>query len=129
MLKKHMKYTDYDGNIREEDFYFNLTKAEIVFLEMEMPGGMKKYLEKITGEMDAPAVAETFKKILGKAYGIKSDDGKRFIKSAAHSNAFEQTEAYSDLIVEMIMDPTFAANFIEGMMPSADQDTPKQVSM
>lgn len=124
MLKKTIEYTDYDGNTRKEDFYFNLTKAEVVFMELEMPGGMKKYLTKITDEQDNVKIVETFKNIIGSSYGIKSDDGKRFIKGAAHTAAFEQTEAYSNLIMEMIQDAKFAAQFINGILPSPDGDKP-----
>lgn len=124
MLKKNIEYVDYDGNERQEDFFFNLTKAEVVFMELEMPGGMQKYLKKITDEQDNVKIVEMFKRFIGMAYGIKSDDGKRFIKSQAHTAAFEQTEAYSNLIVEMIQDAAFAAAFINGVIPSADPDKP-----
>ena len=93
-------------------------------MELEMPGGMKKYLTKITDEQDNVKIVETFKNIIGMAYGIKSDDGKRFIKGPAHTAAFEQTEAYSNLIVEMIQDAKFAAQFINGILPSPDEDKP-----
>lgn len=124
MLKKNIEYVDYDGNERQEDFFFNLTKAEVVFMELEMPGGMQKYLKKITDEQDNVKIVEMFKRFIGMSYGIKSDDGKRFIKSQAHTAAFEQTEAYSNLIVEMIQDAAFAATFINGVIPSADPDKP-----
>ena len=95
MLKKNIKYVDYDGNDRAEDFYFNLNKAEIVELELGTTGGLTKTLEKIVQEKDNKRIVEYFKAIILKAYGEKSADGRRFIKSQELRDSFEQTEAYS----------------------------------
>lgn len=117
MLKKTMTYTDYDGNERTEDFYFNLTKAEVVELQLGPIGGLSKMLEKIVQEQDMGRVIELFKTIVMKAYGEKSPDGRRFVKSQELRDAFAQTEAYSDLFVELVSNAKFAAEFIDGILP------------
>lgn len=117
MLKKTITYTDYDGNERTEDFYFNLSKAETVELEAGTTGGLTKMLQKIVAEQDNKRIVEMFKDFVLKTYGEKSPDGKRFIKSKELSEAFSQTEAYSELYMELAFDDKAAANFINGVIP------------
>ena len=125
MLKRTITYKDYDENERTEDFYFNLTKAEVLEMEMGTTGGMTKMIEKIVAEQDKKRIIEIFKDIIVKAYGEKSPDGKRFIKSPELSDAFCQTEAYSVLFLELATDAKAASNFINGIVP---QDVNKQAS-
>lgn len=117
MLKKTMTYTDYNGNQRTEDFYFNLTKAEVMEMEMGTNGGMQEFLNRIVAEQDSAKIVEMFKKIILKAYGVKSLDGKRFVKSEELSSEFSQTEAYSDLFMELATDADAASAFISGILP------------
>ena len=95
MLKKTVTYTDYNGNERTEDHYFNLNKAELMELEMSVDGGLTTMIKRISSALDGPSIMKVFKDILMKSYGIKSDDGRRFIKSEEISTAFSQTEEYS----------------------------------
>lgn len=122
MLKKNIKYVDYDGNERAEDFYFNLNKAEVIELQLGTVGGLTKTLEKIVQEKDASRIIEYFKTFILKAYGEKSADGRRFIKSQELRDAFEQTEAYSELFIEFASDAKMAAEFINGVLPKEAAD-------
>lgn len=122
MLKKNIKYVDYDGNERTEDFYFNLNKAEVIELQLGTVGGLTKTLEKIVQEKDASRIIEYFKTLILKAYGEKSADGRRFIKSQELRDAFEQTEAYSELFMELASDAKMAAEFINGVLPKEEAD-------
>ena len=112
MYKITKEYTDYSDNKRTEDFYFNLTEAECLEMEMSTEGGMEQMLRRIIAAQDMPTIMATFKKIILKAYGEKSPDGRRFIKSEELSTAFSQTEAYSDLFVELSTNAEAAAKFI-----------------
>lgn len=125
MLKKTITYTDYNGNERTEDFYFNLTKAEIMEMEMSTTGGFAEMISKVVAAQDAPAIIAIFKKMVLKAYGEKSPDGKRFIKSDELREAFEQTEAYSQLFMELATDADAASKFVNGIVPA---DMAKQVA-
>lgn len=118
MLKKTITFTDYNGNSRTEDFYFNLTKAEITEMEMGTTGGMAEMIKRIVAAQDAPAIIEVFKKLILKAYGVKSPDGRRFIKSKELSEEFSQTEAYSELFMELAQDAEKAAEFVNGIVPA-----------
>lgn len=117
MLKKTITYEDFDGNKRTEDFYFNLSKAEILEMEMGISGGMTQMLNKIIAAQDGGRVIKTFKDIILKAYGEKSPDGKRFIKSEEISTAFSQTEAYSQLFMELATNADAAATFMNSIIP------------
>ena len=117
MLKKRIKYTDYDGVEREEDFYFNLTKAEITELELSTEGGLQNAIEKIIDAKDTPQIIQFFKKIILMSYGEKSPDGRRFIKSEKITEEFTQTEAYSELFMELATDEKAAAAFVNGIIP------------
>lgn len=117
MLKKTIKYEDFDGNSREEDFYFNLTKAEIIKMETSEKGGLTKLLDQIVKTQDTPQIVEMFEQIILGAYGEKSLDGKTFKKSKEISDQFAATEAYSNLFMELLENPDSAANFIKGIIP------------
>lgn len=126
MLKKTINYVDYDGNEREEDFYFNLTKAELMEMSLSTSGGLDKYIERITKAQDTAKLIELFKDIIIKSYGVKSDDGKRFIKNPELTEEFTQTEAYSDLFTTLATDENEAAAFINGIMPKELLDAAKE---
>ena len=121
MLKKIITYTDYNGVERTEPFYFNLSKAELMEMELGVTGGMTEMLNKIINAKDGPSLMKTFKEMIMKAYGVKSDDGKRLIKSEELSIAFTQTEAYSVLFMELITDDKAAADFVNGIIPNEIQ--------
>lgn len=125
MLKKSITYTDYNGTERTEDFYFNMTRAELMEMELGTTGGMTEMIQKIVAAQDAPAIIKIFKDLVLKAYGEKSADGKRFIKSDEISTAFAQTEAYSQLFMELATDADKAAEFVNGIVPS---DVAKQAA-
>ena len=118
MLKKTITYTDYNGVERKEDFYFNLSKAEIMEMEMSIAGGLTEKINKIVSTQDAPELIKLFKELILTAYGEKSADGKRFMKSKEISEAFAQTEAYSVLFMELATDDKAAAAFINGIVPA-----------
>lgn len=118
MLKRTLTYTDYNGVERTEDFYFNLNKAELMEMELGTEGGMADMISRIVSAQDTPSIIKIFKKLLLKAYGEKSPDGKRFIKSDELSDAFAQTEAYSNLFMELATNADAASNFVNGIIPS-----------
>lgn len=117
MLKKLIKYVDYDGRERSENFYFYLNKAELMEMELGVDGGMQQMIQLLIDKQDIPKIMDAFKKIILKAYGEKSPDGRRFIKSKELSEAFSQTEAYSNLYMELMTDANAAAAFINGIVP------------
>ena len=121
MLKKTITYTDYNDVERTEDFYFNLTKAELMEMEMGAVGGLSGMIEKIVSAKDSPAIIKVFKELVLKAYGEKSADGKRFIKSKEISDAFSQTEAYSQLFMELATDADAASKFVNGIAPNMEE--------
>lgn len=118
MLKKTITYTDYDGVERTEDFYFNFTKAELMEWQLVTNGGLTSYVQKIVDAKDQPRLITLFKELLLKAYGIKSDDGRRFIKSEKISEEFSQNPAYSILYMELVTDDKVAADFVNGIIPA-----------
>ncbi len=122
MLKKTMKYTDYNGVERSEDLYFNLTKAEIIEMEMGTTGGLAEMIKRVVAAQDMPTIVKIFKDLVLKSYGQKSPDGKRFVKSDELATAFSQTEAYSILFMELATNAEAASNFVNGIVP-ADIDT------
>lgn len=118
MLKKTITYIDYNGVERTEDFFFNLTKAELIEIEMGTTGGLVEMVNRIVAAQDAPAIIKVFKDLVLKAYGQKSPDGRAFIKTDELRKEFESTEAYSELFVELSTNAEAAADFVNGIMPS-----------
>ena len=125
MLAKTITYVDYNGVERTEKYYFNLTKAEVMEMEMSTEGGLAEKIQKIVDAKETVSIIKVFKELILKAYGVKSDDGKRFIKSEQISNEFAQTEAYSILFMELATNADEAAKFVNGIVP---QDLNKQVA-
>ena len=118
MLKKTITYTDYNGVERTEDFYFNLTKAELMEMEASVSGGLTETIKNIAQTQNGPELMKLFKGIVLKSYGEKDLDGKRFKKSAELSDAFSQTEAYSELFMEVFSSDEAMTNFIKGILPA-----------
>lgn len=117
MLKRDITYTDFNDNEVTEPFYFNLSKAELVEMEMMTEGGMAKSLQDIVKAQNSGQLIATFKKIILESYGVKSEDGKRFIKSEELRHEFSQTAAFQQLFVELCTNDEAAAIFINGIMP------------
>ena len=123
MLKKTITYTDFDGNEKTKDCYFNLSKGELLEMELSSSGGLLNTINAIVEAGDNASLFAKFKNIVLKSYGVKSPDGERFIKSKEISEAFEQSNAYSELMMEICTDSDAASAFINGIMP-ADQRQP-----
>lgn len=121
MFKKTITWTDYDGKEITEDFYFNLTRAEIMEMELGTEGGLEQLLTRIVKAQDYVELSRYFKQIILMSYGEKSPDGKRFIKvrqdGSKPSLDFQQTEAFSIMYMELATDDKAAADFINGIIP------------
>lgn len=122
MVVEKIKYTDFNGLEREEDFMFNLTEAEITEMELTTDGGLSDSIKKIIAAQDTPEIIKVFKMLLLKSYGEKSADGRRFVKSEKLSEEFSQTNAYSQLFMKLATDDKAAVAFINGIMPDSMQE-------
>ena len=117
MYVKEMEYTDFNGVTRKEKFYFNLTKAEILDLELGKTGGLTEYIRKILEAQDTPTIMSLFKTLLLQSYGVKSDDGRRFIKNDQVREEFAQTQAFSDLYMLLALNDDEASKFVNSIVP------------
>lgn len=125
MIAKTITYTDYNDVERTEKFYFNLSKAEVMEMEMSTSGGLAEMIQRVVAAQDQPAIIKIFKDLILKAYGVKSPDGRKFIKSEELSLDFAQTEAYSQLFMELATDAEKASEFVNGIVPA---DMAKQIA-
>lgn len=117
LTRKTVKYTDLNGTEREEEFLFMLTKSELTEMKYSVDGGMDSYLDRIVKAKDSTAMMENLTKIILKAYGIKSDDGRRFIKSPEIAEDFHQSVAYDIIFMELVTDEKKMADFINSIIP------------
>lgn len=118
MLKKTMTYEDYNGQTVTEDFYFSISKAELIELEIKSgEGGYSGLLKKIIASQDNVAMLGTFKDIIAMSVGRRSDDGKRFIKSDEIMMDFQQSPAYDQLLLSFYTDENAAVEFVTGIVP------------
>lgn len=120
MYVKPITYTDYDGVQHTDKFYFNISKAELIEMDASETGGLTKRLQEIVDANETADIFKRVKSIILKAYGRKSPDGKRFIKSPEMSQEFEQTEAYSELIMEFMRNPKSFEEFMRHTLPKVD---------
>lgn len=121
MYKKTIEYEDFNGEKRKEDFYFNLTQAEVTEMELSIDGGLSEMIKRVTEAKDVPSIVRIFKDLVLRSYGMRSPDGKRFIKTPQLSEEFSQTQAYSDFFMELAQNSEAAANFVNGIMPKNTQ--------
>ena len=117
MLEKKIKYTDLRGHEREDTFMFHLNKSELLKLEMSVPGGFTAKINKMVDKEDAPEIVETFENFILSSYGEISEDGKSFIKNKELTDRFKNSEAYSELFMELISNPESAKAFVSGVIP------------
>lgn len=118
MFKDTITYTDYDGNERKKELMFNLSKAEVIEIEMLTPGTITSRMEKVVDEFDIEGLMKLLKFLIVKSYGEKSADGNRFIKSQELVDNFLQTEAYTEFLMKLLGDHDYATNFMIGLLPA-----------
>lgn len=119
MIKKTISYTDYDGNNRTEDFYFHMSEEEVVSFQRSVNGGIRKQVERIAQAQDESRIIDIFKDLIKRSYGVKSPDGRRFIKNEEVFNDFAQTPAYSIMFMELARDDKKAIEFLNGIVPAS----------
>lgn len=129
MIKKTIPYTDYDGTERTEDFYFNLSMAELMEMQTSVEGGMRGYIQRIMAANDQTALMKLFKDVLLMTYGKKSDDGRLFLKNDAVRAEFEASPAFSAIYMELMSDAQKAADFINGLIPANLRDQNPAMNM
>ena len=117
MLKKTITYTDFDGNERTEDFYFNLSKSELILLETTTPGGYVAMLQRIIDSKDNIELMNIFTDLIKKSYGVKSDDGKHFVKNEKYLDEFLSSAAFDQMFTEFFTTEDAAAEFAKGIIP------------
>ena len=128
MIKKTVTYTDYNGEQRTETFYFHYTEAEILDMEMSEEGSFADRIQRIIDAKDKTALMKLIKKFVIDAYGVKSEDGKRFMKNDELKTAFLECPAYSDIFMEMVTNDEIAAEFVNGVIPSTMKDRVAKLS-
>lgn len=116
MFKKEIEYEDFNGQKRKEMFYFNLSKAELMEMELSTQAGMEEMIKMLIATKDNAKIVQTFKDLILKSYGIKSEDGTRFIKRQELREAFEQSNAYSELFMEILSSTDAQVAFINGVV-------------
>ena len=119
MIKKTVTYTDFNGNERTEDFYFHLTEQELTEWEMSVDGGLSGVLVRIVNSRDDKKLIELFKDLLIRSYGVKTPDGRGFIKNEEVLNNFIYTQAFSDIYMELATDDKAASEFVNGIIPAS----------
>lgn len=118
MLKKTITFNDLDGNAVTEDFYFNLNKAELTEMELRQKDGLSGHLQKVIEADDRGKLIDVFKEIIKLSVGKRSEDGRRFIKNEDVLNDFMQSEAYSELFMELATEADAAVAFITAVVPA-----------
>lgn len=121
MLKKTITFHDLDGNEVTQDFWFHLSKAELLEMEISTSGGLRESMQRLIDKRDGESVIRTYKDLILKSYGERSLDGLRFMKEDKDGRPlykdFMQTEAYSELFASLVTDEEAAAEFFNGVLP------------
>ena len=120
MYKHTVTYEDFNGNTRTEDLYFNMSRSELVMLDNSVPGGMGNRLQRMVKAADNVEIMETVDWLLRNSYGIKSEDGRRFIKGEELYEEFKQTEAFDAFFMDLVSSEDMMANFVRGVLPKME---------
>ena len=128
MIKKTIEYVDYNGTERSEDFYFNLTEAECIDLEIGTSGGYTEMIRRMVNAKDLAALIKVFRDFISNAYGVKSPDGRRFMKLPEILAEFTETEAFSKLYMELATNAKEAAAFVNGVLPNRKVEPPLAIA-
>lgn len=116
MLKQRVKYEGFDGEIIEEDLYFNLTRMDLIELNDRYDSkDMAAYMDKIVKEKNVKELYRVLKDIVLMAYGVKSEDGKRFIKNQTVKDDFAESLAFAQLIEDFHETETAMSDFVTGI--------------
>lgn len=119
MFKHNIEYVDFNGNDRNEDFYFHLSSPEVIRLEAKLGAPIQDYIGNLREQQDLSSLIAFLEDIILTAYGRKTSDGKSFIKNQELRVEFEYSQAYAELFEEMVSNPTLAQKFGEGVSASA----------
>lgn len=128
MLKKEIEFTDLEGKPKVNDFYFNLSKTEVMEMEVSLEGGFSGHLTRIAKAEDPKEIFALIKKIVLASYGEKDPGGLKFLKKDKDGkplcDGFEQTFAYDELMMLLTTDAQRAADFVNGVMPPPPNPPP-----
>lgn len=124
MIKETITYTDYNGNERKRDCYFNLNKAEIMKMEMSTAGGLAERIQRVVDAQDQPSIIQIFEDLIQNSYGVKTPDGG-FVKRKEDLEEFISSAAYPELFMKLATDADAAARFVNGVVPA---DMAKQMN-
>lgn len=127
MYKTTVTYTDYDDVQRTEDLYFNLTTAELIKMENSIAGGLQKRIEIMMQRHDVPTIMQTMEDLIKQAYGQKSMDGRKFVKSDEIYDDFLQSGAYNEFYMGVITDEKKSSEFLDGIIPSDIKEKVKEL--
>lgn len=126
MIKKTITFTDFNGEEVTEDLYFNLSTPEITKLSYKYGGDLKAYIEKVVATNDPMLMIEFMEDLMLSSYGIKSEDGRRFVKGRQVREDFEYSQAYAELFIILITKPSEAKLFGEGLVTTASEQKIKK---
>lgn len=124
MFIQEITYTDFNGNETTEKLYFNLSQSELIKMNLEDSGKLKKMIESVQTTQDPGDVFTIVETVILGAYGVKSEDGKRFIKTVNGeplSKEFQETAAYAALFDDLLTDPDKLVAFINNVAPATQQ--------
>lgn len=127
MLTKKIKAEDFDGNLREETFYFNLSRSELTKMELSINGGLSSLLQKISETQDIVEVKNLLERFIDLSYGVKSLDGRKLEKTEEALKDFKSTNFYDELFMELISDASKAADFINSVVPTDVSEKAKEL--
>lgn len=129
MLKRHITYEDYDGVTKEMDAEFHISKSEGAILSAKKINGMSyaEALQKMVNDQDMESMLKVFREMVIMAYGVRSEDGKRFVKDVGEGvngiqfsagRAFSQTPAFDELFMDILQEENGLVNFFNGVLPT-----------
>jgi hypothetical protein len=122
MLVKTIKYTDFFGIEQNDEFMFNLSRPEVVRLDVSYPGGIQAHVAKFVAEKDYEKIMKMFEDLITISYGVRSVDGKRFVKDSTVVSEFLDSAAYAALYEELLLNADNAAQFFNGVIPLASNN-------
>ncbi len=115
MIKREIKYKDFDGKEVTETARFNLTKAELMRMTADNDLELETRLRDAAETKDAHQIFAYFEDLIKRSYGVVKDG--MFIKDPISTARFMASEAYSELLFSLMSNEEAAAEFTRGILP------------
>lgn len=128
MIKRTLTFEDpFTEESVTQDYYFHLSKADIIrIMGRDREGDWEKYVQNVVESGDSDTIFNFIEDIIKQSVGKRTPDGL-FVKPRDYAEAFVASEAYGELVIELIQNAKMAEEFFRGVVGKKGFEQKKQL--